>query len=190
MRRAKSKKTELDAWREHSKSSGIPMPSNMLLSADKEAKVKEKHEKDRAADIERTNLRTQSQQGETKSVSVAEDNTYKCRLCLDDYVYFTNSGDWTNGCLCRGTCADAPHFFCTDCFRRHILIDACIPGGRYEKEMEIQGGISRPGEFPCPSAHEKLTAATADGCDCGAIEIMDIYRVLQGDAPSFEQFDR
>ena len=101
----------------------------------------------------------------------------ECIICMVDYVHTGVDGHWQNGVLCRGTTTAAVgHFTCTDCFRQHVQIDACRPGGRFEAEVRLpSGGASAPGQFPCP-----LAAPAVGGCDFGSFGIHDIYRACLG----------
>ena len=64
-------------------------------------------------------------------------------------------------------------------FDRYIEADACRPGGNFEETFP--GGISKPGELPCPAARS--------GCDFGAFDINDIYRICLNH-PALEHFNK
>jgi len=188
-------RTELAAWRflKVSTNDDSAMPASLFLSKEQEQEINAKHEKTVASDVARTKLRTNSsKEGETKATTESDaagggdepqGQVYDCVICYDEIVYTDDSGIWQNGILCHGTSAGAPHFICTDCFRQHVEYDACRPGGRFETELEVQGGVSQPGEFPCPSA------ANPNGCDCSAFDVRDIYRALGHHQTSFDAFN-
>ena len=184
----------LAAWRLLN-AEGYTMPSNVLLTDEQEREVTAQHNTSVATAVAllRTNSEghKQTSEGESKTngsgTSTAPganvDRTYECMSCMEDFVHINSAGVWQNGVLCHGTGNDAPHFIGTDCFRRHIAIDACQPGGRFEADFAVRNGTSAPGDFPCP-------AASLSGCDDGALNIQDIYRVCLGHDSSFQHFTR
>ena len=206
-RAERATRMELTAWRSLSNDrDGYTMPARLFLSEEQEQEIAARHDATVAADVERTNSRTNlrtnsvrgqddSHEGEAKvdangGSGDGEDDEprglgreFQCSICYDDNcVYSDDSGIWQNGILCRGTSAGAPHFICTDCFRQHVEYDACRPRGRFESELQVQSGVSQPGEFPCPSA-------STTGCDCGVLATMDIYQALLGHQTSFDVFN-
>ena len=193
----RASRTELAAWRflqvSTNDDSEMP-PASLFLSKEQEQEIKKDHEKTVAADVERTNLRTNSsKEGEAKATSDSSSGgggggaggggqEYDCVICYESFVYTDDSGIWQNGILCHGTSAGAPHFICTDCFRNHVEYTACSHDGRFEREVPVQGGVSQSGEFPCP-------AANPSGCTCGELNIMNIYRALGDHQASFDVFN-